>query len=204
MAELSMGDTLGLVGDELDDESGAKDRLRAFLLNQKWRPDQFEAWIHESLKRGSGGHVIWTRVLQDTVVAIGSHLGFEAEFGCYEDSRTDEVTFDGLWRRATGEVMLIEVAASATLVTREDGLGESLRRCAELRRAVESAAFGLCVVGNADAHLLVEAIKGNQQHEWLRVITIKDLIGLWRLRIDLEAMIGRLLGPGSNLLFSLL
>ena len=199
-----MGDMLDLVGDELDDETDAKDRLWAFLLNPKWRPDQFETWTHECLKRGSGEHVIWTRALQDTVVAVGSHLGFEVEFGRYEDSGTGEVTFDGLWRRASGEAMLIEVAASAASVARVDGLGESLRRCAELRGAGPNTVFALCVVGNADPHLLVDATEDNEHCDWLRFITVKDLIELWRLRIDLENMVGRLLGPGSNRLFSFL
>ena len=204
MAELSMGDMLSLVGDELDDETAAKERFRDFLLNPKWGPDEFETWIQECLNQAGGENANWTRALQDAVVAVGGHLGFEVEFGRYEDSGPEEATFDGLWRRAMGEAILIEVIASTTSTTSVDGLGASLRRCEELRGAGQNSVSGLCVVGNAAPNLMVSLAGDNQHNDWLSFITVKDLISLWRLKIDLEDMVGRLLGPSSNRLFSLL
>lgn len=46
--------------------------------------------------------------LQDSVVALGQHLGFQVEFGRYSPSKEGK-RFDGIWKKATGEHIVLEV-----------------------------------------------------------------------------------------------
>ncbi len=79
--------------------------------------------MRECTEKGSVTNKVWYNALQDIVVAIGDRLGFEVEFGRYGGSK-QEIADDGLWRRASGDVLLVEVKASAWPVTSVGQLGD--------------------------------------------------------------------------------
>ena len=190
MAELRMEDVLDLVGRDLDDKSDTKDRFREFLRKDKWQPEQFEQWMRECTDKGSASDTVWYNALQDIAVAIGDRLGFEVEFGRYGGSQK-QIAFDGLWRRASGDVLLVEVKASAWPVTSVGQLGEYVRRYAEDSELGDADVFGLYVLGDSDVQHLVDQIKGGQYRNQLRLISFKDLSALWQLKLDVEEVAGK-------------
>jgi len=190
MVEPSMEDVLDLVGRNLGDKGDTKDRFREFLLKDKWQPEHFEAWIHECTTKGDSSHKIWYNALQDIVVAIGNRLGFEVEFGRYGGSK-EQIAFDGLWRRPSGEVILIEVKASGWPVTSVGQLGKYVKRYAESTASGEAEIFGLYVIGDSDVQHLIDQIKGGEYRNVLRLISFKDLVDLWRLKSDVDEIAGK-------------
>jgi len=190
MVEPRMEDILHLINWDLDDKSETKDRFREFLLKDRWQPEHFEAWIQECVSKGDASHKIWYNALQDVTVAIGSHLGFDVEFGRYSGSK-QEIAFDGLWRRTSGEVILVEVKASGWPVTSIGQLGQYVEQYTELHGASETDVFGLYVIGGSDVQHLIDQIKGGKYRNRLRLISFKDLIALWRLKADLDTITGK-------------
>lgn len=190
MIEPSMEDILDLVNWDLGDKSNAKDRFREFLLKDKWQPEHFETWIRECVGKGDTSHKVWYNALQDVAVAIGNHLGFDVEFGRYSGSK-QEIAFDGLWRRPSGEVILIEVKASGWPVTSIGQLGQYVEQYVKSQEVSETDVFGLYVVGGSNVQHLVDQIKGGKYRNRLRLISFKDLIALWRLKADLDTITGK-------------
>ena len=190
MIELSMEDILDLVSQDLSDKSNTKDKFREFLLKDKWQPEHFEIWIQECVKKGNASHKVWYNALQDVAVAIGNHLGFDIEFGRYGGSK-QEIAFDGLWRRPSGEVILIEVKASGWPVTSIGQLGQYVERYAKSQEVDEADVFGLYVIGGSDVQHLVDQIKGGKYRNRLRLISFEDLIALWHLKADLDTITGK-------------
>jgi hypothetical protein len=190
MAESRMEDILDLINRDLDDKSETKDRFREFLLKEKWEPEHFKAWIQECVNKGDTSHKVWYNALQDIVVAIGSHLGFDVEFGRYSGSK-QEIAFDGLWKRETGEVILVEVKASGWPVTSIGQLGQYAERYAESKEVNEADVFGLYAIGGSEVQHLIDQIKGGKYRNRLRLISFEDLIALWDLKADLDTITGK-------------
>jgi len=189
MIEPSMEDILDLIGKTLDDTTDAKDKFREFLLKDKWHPEHFEAWIEECTRKGDRSHKVWYNALQDVVVSIGSRLGFDVEFGRYSGSR-EEIPFDGMWRRPSGEAVLIEVKASGWPVTSVGQLGEYVEQYTESTGADEASVFGLYVVGDSEVQHLIDQIKGGRFRNRLRLISFENLVDLWCLKNDLDEIGG--------------
>lgn len=193
MVEPRMEDVLDLIGCDLSDKGDTKDRFREFLLKDKWQPEHFEEWIKECIEKGDASHRVWYNALQDVVIAIGHRLGFEVEFGRYAGSH-DEIAFDGLWRRASGDVLLIEVKASAWPVTSVTQLGQYTKRYAEQTNLGDGQVFGLYVIGDSDVQHLIDQIKGGEYRNQLRLISFQDLVDVWRLKIDVDNVAGKATG----------
>lgn len=187
MVEPSMEDILDLVNWDLDDRTDTRDRFREFLLKDKWQPEHFETWMGECVSKGDTSHKVWYNALQDVAVAIGDHLGFDVEFGLYSGSK-QEIAFDGLWRRVSGEVILLEVKASGWPVTSVGQLGQYVDKYVESQEVDEASVFGLYVVGSSDVQHLIDQIKGGRYRNRLRLISFEDLIALWRLKSDLDTI----------------
>lgn len=189
MAEPSMEDVLDLIGRLLEDATDTKDRLREFLLKDKWQPEHFDAWLKECMEEGDSSHRFWYKAMQDVAVAIGSRLGFEVEFGRYSGS-VGEIAYDGLWRSKSGTVTLVEVKASGWPVTTVGQLGEYVNRYAQSPEGEGLDVYGLYVVGSADVQHLIDQIKGGQYRNQLRLISFENLVKLWRLKADLDEVAG--------------
>ncbi|GIV90280.1 MAG: hypothetical protein KatS3mg055_2798 [Chloroflexus sp.] len=91
-----------LLGEDLKDGNRASQTFRAFISQPTWQYENFEAWIPEAMAQRLLKH------LQDSVVALGQHLGFQVEFGRYSPSKEGK-RFDGIWKKATGEHIVLEV-----------------------------------------------------------------------------------------------
>lgn len=187
MVQPSMEDVLDLVNWDLDDKTNTRDRFREFLLKDKWQPEHFEAWMQECVTKGDASHKVWYNALQDVAVAIGDHLGFDVHFGLYSGSK-EKIAFDGLWQRASGEAILLEVKASGWPVTSVSQLGQYVDKYIEARGVDEASVFGLYVVGSSDVQHLIDQIRGGKYRNRLRLIAFEDLIALWRLKSDLDTI----------------
>lgn len=187
MADLEMADILQLIGGHLEDGSDASQRFRTFLLDDKWQPEQFGAWLRECMDKGNSQQAHWYRAMQDTAVAIGSRLGFEVEFGRYGGS-TSEIAYDGLWSSVGDSTILVEVKSSGWPVTSVGQLGEYVKRYAQ--EHPDQEVYGLYVLGGTDVQHLIDQIKGGEYRNQLRLISFDDLVKLWRLKADLEEIAG--------------
>lgn len=188
MADIQIGDILGLLGGKLDDKQESKTRFREFILQDRWEPQQFEAWLKECAQRGKATEREWYNAMQDLVVAIGKRLGFVVDFGRYGGS-SSEIAYDGLWRSGRGGGILLEVKASGWPVTSVAQLGEYVNRYVA-RNPEAGRMYGLFVVGEGDFQHIIDQIRGGDYRNTIRLISFEDLIKLWRLKTELEEIAG--------------
>jgi hypothetical protein len=123
--------------------------------------------------------------LQDVVNEIGHRLGFDVIPGIYRGS-PGKIGFDGVWKSEDGKSIIVEV--KTTDAYRVDlnavaGYRRSLIQNDTLRADDSSI---LIVVGRQDTGDLEAQIRGSR-HAWeTRLISVDALIGLMRLKEDLE------------------
>lgn len=190
---VSIEDILLLLGNRLSDVADdVKGRLRAFIEQDKWTPEDYIVWIQECVNKGGRTDRSYYSVLQDLIVSVGRRLGFEIEYGRYT-GHTQEIAYDGLWKSSSGNVILLEVKTSAWPIESVGQLGDYLRRYAEVKSIPLHGVFGLYVIGGGELQPIVDQIRGSEFRSVLRAISFDDLLKLWQLKNDLES-IG---GPGS-------
>lgn len=98
---ISLASITQLLGEDLKDGNRASQTFRTFISQSKWQYENFEAWIQETIAQKLSKH------LQDIVVALGQHLGFQVEFGRYSPSKEGR-SFDGIWKKARGDHMVLK------------------------------------------------------------------------------------------------
>jgi len=175
-----------IVGGQLSDSNETlKTRFREFLA-EDWDVENYELWIEECLT--SNLH----RELQDIVVSLGAKLGFEVEYGRYA-GKHGEIGADGIWKRPTGEVIVLEVKAATWPGPDVSQLANYTTQLVKERGWDLSKLYGLYVVGDQNTSSLVAQIKGSHPKD-MRVIKYTDLLRLYQLKLDLDN-IG---GPGSG------
>ncbi|MBI4496819.1 MAG: hypothetical protein HY689_02830 [Chloroflexi bacterium] len=192
---LSIDHVLLLLGSHLSDHGNEKDRFRQFIEQDEWTKEDYERWLSECAQNGGASARIYYNALQDIVISIGKRLGFEIEYGRYAGSTTD-VAFDGMWKRASGEILLLEVKTSTWPIESVGQLGGYLDRFAAERNLPAQQVFGLYVIGRGDLRPIIDQIKGSEHRNVLRVVTFGDLLKLWKLKDDLDKVGGS--GAGST------
>ena len=123
--------------------------------------------------------------LQDVVNQIGHRLGFDVTHGVYRGS-AGKAGFDGIWKSEDGKSIIAEVKTT-------DAYRIDLNTVAGYRRLLiqdgtvrADDSSILIIVGRQDTGDLEAQIRGSK-HAWeTRLISVDALIGLMRLKEDLE------------------
>ncbi len=192
----SVGDILMLLGEPLSDKNEeAQARFRRYIAQTKWTPDDYRAWLAECMEKGGrdSDARVYYNALQDIVVSLGSRLGLEVEYGRYSGSQR-EVAFDGLWKRESGEVIVLEVKTSPWPVDKVRQLGDYLSELAREKGWEPVNVYGLYAIGPGDYEALVTQIRGSDWRNQMRLISFENLLRLTELAEQLDA-IG---GPGTG------
>jgi len=178
---ISLSSINHLLGSDLKDGNRACQTFRTFITQAKWQHKNFEAWIEEATAQKLPKH------LQDVVVALGQHLGFQVEFGRYSPSK-EGGSFDGLWKKATGEHIVLEVKSGTWIAHDIRQLGEYLQEIKTKKGIPDGKLFGLYVVGEGETAPLADQIRGSAWRDRMRLISCADLLSLLRLKSDLDSL----------------
>ncbi len=196
MATTSIEDVLMILGDILADKNEqAKDRFRRFIAQDKWTPDDYRMWLRECAEKGGrdAESRAYHYALQDIVASLGSRLGMEVEYGRYAGSQK-EVAFDGLWKRSSGEVIVLEVKTSPWPVDKVRQLGDYLGHLAAQEGWDTQNVYGLYAIGPGDYEALVTQIRGSEWRNQMRLISFENLLRL----IELSSQLDVIGGPGTG------
>lgn len=183
-AGISIEQIVRLIGGDLQDGSAESKRFREFISQSQWPIEQYQAWIDECIHNKA-----LNRPLQDIIVTLGERLGFSVEYGRYH-GRSGEIGYDGLWKRDSGEVLLLEIKSSTWPIESVAQLGKYMDAYAEEAGIQQDRVFGLYVIGKGDTKALEEQILGSLYRTRIRVIYCDDLIELLRLQEDLKPRLG--------------
>lgn len=196
MTVASIEDILMLLSESLTDKSEeSKARFRSFIAQPKWTVEDYEGWFEECSEKGgrdSEGHAYYNAV-QDIVVSLGERLGMEIEYGRYSGSQ-HETGFDGLWKRESGEVIVLEVKTSPWPVDKVRQLGDYLEELTTQKGWDLQNVYGLYAIGPGDYEALITQIRGSEWRNQMRLISFENLLRLTELADQLDA-IG---GPGTG------
>lgn len=196
MATTSIEDALMLPGEPLSDKNEeAKARFRDYIAQTKWSHNDYRAWIAECTKKGGrdADARVYYNALQDIVVSLGNRLGLEVEYGCYSGSQK-EPAFDGLWKRESGEVIVVEVKTSPWPVDKVRQLGDYLNQLARENEWEPSSIYGLYAIGPGDYEALLTQIRGSDWRNQIRLISFENLLRL----IELAEQWDTIGGPGTG------
>ena len=187
VARTSIADILALLGGPglHSSTTDARERFRAFLRLPKWQPEDIRLWIDECLELAGRARTEYYYALQDIVVSIGVHLGFETEFGLYAATGAD-IPYDGRWQAVTGESILIEVKSSPWPLASVGQLGQYMDGYAAIARRRAHGVFGLYAIGHGDFTGIIDQIKGSDYRNRIKVVSFGDLLRLFALRDILE------------------
>lgn len=180
-------DVLDLLGNELKDEGEEQKRFKDFIEKDKWTTEQIKSWIEECLENNSGAHDPYNRAYQDLIVSLGNKLGFEIEYGRYA-GRSGMINNDGVWRRANGDKIILEVKTSTWPISSVSQLGDYIDALS--KNEPDKNIFGIYVIGKGDIQPLSEQIIGSKYKEKMRLILYGDLLELLSLKDELVPVIG--------------
>lgn len=170
-----------LLGEDLKDGTRASQTFRTFITQLKSQYEDFEARIPEAIVQKLPKH------LQDILIALGGHLGFQVEFGRYSPSKEGK-SFDGVWKKATGEHMVLEVK-SGTWIAHDIGqLGEYLQAIKANEAVPDEKVFGLYVVGEGETTPLADQVRGSACRDRICLISCADLLSLLELKVDVDSL----------------
>ena len=170
---------LTLVG-RLDDTPGfdaPRERFRRFLVDQVRTPADARALIDQCQHSPLEQH---RRALQDLVVLLGRHLGFEVTFGTYLPV-AGAVKLDGQWQSKGRLHVVVEVRSdSAVAPISADSLLRSVAALSGLAAPEAPRPAGLCIVGPAyvGRHRIEEAIAAAQPPFPIGIVALTSLIAL--------------------------
>lgn len=192
---ISLGALLNLIGNNLKDDD-IRSRFHKFLESEITEQETLKRYMDECIEKGGKGGREFNNALQDIIVSVGKKLGFNIEYGLYSGSKSNEqIGYDGLWKKDSGECILVEVKSSPWPVTNiSNQLGTYLDQYSQLHGIEPNLIFGLYVIGPGDNEAIVNQIKGSDYRNRIRLISSDDLIKLIKLVDDLD-LVG---GPGTG------
>jgi len=175
-----------ITGGQLSDSNEAlKARFRE-VLSEDWDVENYEYWLQECLSSNMN------KELQDILVSLGAKLGFEIEYGRYT-GKQGEIGADGIWKRPTGEVIVLEIKAATWPGPDVSQLANYMSQLAKERKWDSSKVYGLYIVGGQNITSLTAQIKGSHPKD-MRVIKYDDLLRLYQLKLDLDNVSGANVG----------
>lgn len=192
MTTTSIQDIVGLLGEPMTDKAEeAKSRFRHFVSRPKWTVEDYQDWLLECAEKGgrdAEGRVYYN-ALQDIVISLGQRLGMEVEYGRYSGSQQD-IAFDGLWKRESGEVIVLEVKTSPWPVDKVRQLGDYLGELASREGWDVQNVYGLYAIGPGDYEALTTQIRGSEWRNQIRLISFDNLLRLIELADQLDVISG--------------
>ena len=168
-----------LIGRKLEDGSSDAQSFREFIEKPKWSNELVKGWLDECIKRGSGAHDPYNRAFQDLVVSVGRRLGFEVTYGRYA-GKSGEDNYDGIWRTAEGDTIVVEVKTTTWPISSINQLGRYLEELSK-RENIKNI-YGLYVIGKGDTQVLIELILGSKYKDQMRLIVYTDLMEILNLK----------------------
>ncbi len=192
---ISLESLLNLIGNNLKNDD-IRSRFHNFLESEITEQGALKQYMDECLEKGGKGGREFNNALQDIIISVGKKLGFDIEYGLYSGSRSNEqIGYDGLWKKDSGECILVEVKSSPWPVTNiSNQLGTYLDQYSQLHDIASNLIFGLYIIGPGDNDPIVDQIKGSNYRNRIRLISSDDLIKLVKLVDDLD-LVG---GPGTG------
>ncbi len=155
---------------QVADGTPDQERFRSMVTHPNISSGELLRWLEEAL---SGETAVHRRVAQDLVNALMQRVGFEVEFGAYEEGAN--IPFDGLWS-AGGIALGVEILPG--LEDRIDpvwlsGTAESFAGSLGL----DPAGFGLLVVAPSESLSGLEAdLAGGGLLERVRLLDLPTLV----------------------------
>ncbi len=151
-----------------------------------------EYWQSRSDKRPCSGtsseyRSTYNHALQDLVNHIGSMLGFDVVFGCYQGV-SGEMGFNGHWKSSSGLYVVVEVKTSERYSVKTATLIEYVNSLISEKAIPDpSSALGLYVIGRPEPeiHQLENAIVAVKRINPLRVVSVESLLSLAELMNEL-------------------
>ncbi len=177
---------LGLSGDLLDGSNESL-RFRENIESPNIRLRELRDWCQEAL--AVPGDPQRERALQDLVNSLGVRLGFQVQYGVYEQSHAGWMPFDGLWRVDESLYLAIEVFAARLEgidLARLDRDLSALVRNPVVAGTRPVACFVLCQ--GADP-AIEDLIRRSSLHDRIRILPLGTLFDL--LRMDQEKVLDR-------------
>lgn len=116
-------------------------------------------------------------VLQDLINEVGRRLGYEVIHGLYKGKRGDN-GFDGLWKNQNGASIIMESKTSDAYTLNIDsiiGYREKLIKNNQIDQNINSI---LIVLGRDDKNTFSNIIKGSNQSQNIRIISVTALYKL--------------------------
>lgn len=195
---------LNLLDVPISDSGDSKLRFREFLKNEVNEVEEYDEFLRECLEKGGRGGRQFNNALQDIIISIGEKIGFDVEYGLYSGTRDEtEIGYDGLWKKESGEHILIEVKSSPWPVNSITAqLGQYIEKYSDLQHLHLDQVFGLYVLGPGDLTAIVDQIRGSQFRNRIRLISFTDLLKLLKLTKELDTIGG--LGSGAQKVQSIL
>jgi hypothetical protein len=172
-------EVLALVG-RLDDstiEDPARDRFRAYLLENVTDSALLQTYVGQCLEKADEQHI---RALRDLINHYGRLLGFEVAFGPYE-WLPGQVGFDGHWVSPWGLHIVVEVKSRETFAAQRPSLARSIEQLIGSGEIPNwDLALGLYVISHPDLPVnhLEKAILDEKQTHQIRTITPQSLFVL--------------------------
>jgi hypothetical protein len=172
-------EVLALVG-RLDDstiEDPARDRFRAYLLENVTDSALLQTYVDQCLEKADEQHI---RALRDLINHYGRMLGFEVAFGPYE-WLPGQVGFDGHWVSPWGLHIVVEVKSRETFAAQRPSLARSIEQLIGSGTIPNwDLALGLYVISHPDLPVnhLEKAILDEKQTHQIRTITPQSLFVL--------------------------
>lgn len=172
---------VGLAG-PLEDGSRASEQFRENLL-QEASEDDLRDLMKEALE---GTETYHNRALQDIVNNIGERIGFEVDYGHYQGAQ-NRIGYDGLWHTNdlySDETSIVVETKKTTAYTidLDRQPGGYMDSVVKEKGISDSNVYGLIVVGNENLKNIVNAIRGSQYREQIRVVSCSRLFELLKIR----------------------
>lgn len=170
---------LGLTG-ALSDGQKSSTRFRENVESPNIRLAEIEAWVLQALADPQTEQKLFA--LQDLVNSVAKRLAFGVHYGCYDDSRSDWLHFDGLWQIDTDLFATVEIAS--TRLEKIDLAALSTAR--ELLRAhqdwvAHAQLVHVFLLADGTDPRVGDEIRRSEMHDRIRFLPLETLFELAQL-----------------------
>jgi hypothetical protein len=165
---------------KLVDDSGCSKEFRSFLRSVP--SENLRTYANQCLGQPFPDSGF---ALQDVVNEIGSRLGAEVEPGRYRGT-SKNVGFDGLWRFANGQSIVVEVKTTDAYRIDLNTIADYKKALIEKESIQEKTSSMLLIVGRQDTGDLEAQIRGSRYAWDIRIISVEALLRLMSTKEAVE------------------
>ena len=170
---------LGLTGVLADGEKSST-RFRENVESPNIRLAEIEAWVLQALADPQTEQKLFA--LQDLVNSVAKRMTFGVHYGCYDDSRSDWLHFDGLWQIDTDLFATVEIASKRLEKVDLVALAKARELLCSHQDWVAHAQLVhvFLLADGADARVRDE-IRRSEMHDGIRFLPLETLFELAQL-----------------------